>query len=437
MFRRYLMASVVAIAATAGSALAQAPAASPAPAPKQQSRGEDLARAGDCVACHSVPGGPAFGGGLAMGSPLGTIYATNITPDPDAGIGRYTLEDFDRALRLGIARDGHQLYPAMPYPSYAKMTQEDVRDLYAFFMKEVPPAQKPNKPNDIPGYLSFRWPMAVWNVFFTDDQRFKPKADQSAEWNRGAYLVQGLGHCGACHTPRGLAMQEKAQDETNTSFLAGADLDGWWAPSLRGETRTGLGTWSREDLVAFLKTGHNRFGAAFGSMTDVINNSTPYLSDADLQAMAVYLKSLPANTNEPPHAYDNATTEALRAGKVTDPGAAIYAANCSSCHGLDGKGLGQSMPPLAGNPTAMDANPASLINLVLNGAQPLVVAGVPAPYRMPQYRVQLDNAEIADVLSFVRKGWGNNAGAVSASDVAKQRQATDSTSDRGVILTRR
>ena len=437
MFRNILLASAVAIGAAAGavcSALAQAPAPAAPAAPKQPSRGEYVARASDCVACHSAPGGPAFGGGLAMGSPLGTIYATNITPDPEFGIGRYTLEDFDRAVRLGIAKDGHRLYPAMPYPSYSKMTDEDVRDLYAFFMKEVPPSQKPNRPNDIPAYLSFRWPMAVWNAVFADDKHFQPKADQSAEWNRGAYLVEGLGHCGACHTPRGMAFQEKALDSSSSAFLSGAELDQWWAPSLRGEARTGLGAWSKDDLVAFLKTGHNKFGAAFGSMTDVINNSTPYLTDADLQAMATYIKSLPANGNEPAHTYDSAATDALKSGKPPNRGAAIYAANCSSCHGLDGKGLGASMPPLAGNPTTMDANPASLINLVLNGAQPLVVAGVPSAYRMPQYRVQLDDGEVADVLSFVRDAWGNHAGPVSAADVTKARQATDPTSDKVVIL---
>jgi len=422
------------MSAVAGAALLSLSAYAQESAPKQPSRGEYLARAGDCVACHSVPGGAAFAGGLAMGSPLGTIYSTNITPDVESGIGRYTLHDFSRAMREGIARDGHHLYPAMPYTSYAKMSDEDIKDLYLFFMNEVPPAQTPNRRNDIPMLLSPRWPMAVWNVLFADSQTFVPKKDQSADWNRGAYLVEGLGHCGACHTPRGIALQEKAGDASDAAFLSGAELDGWWAPSLRGEMRTGLGAWSQEDIIAFLKTGHNQYGAVFGSMIDVINNSTPYMKDADLKAIAVYLKSLPARTQEPAFAYDGAATEALKKGTSQERGAMIYASNCASCHGLDGKGQGSFMPALAGNPTTQDALPTSLINLVLNGAQPLVVMGKPYAYRMPQYRVQLDDQEIADVLTFVRTSWGNQASVVSPSDVAHLRATTDAAHDQVVLL---
>ena len=405
----------------------------PDASPKQMSRGEYLARAGDCVACHSVPNGAAFSGGLPMGSPLGTIYSTNITPDPESGIGRYTLQDFDRAVRQGVAKDGHRLYPAMPYPSYAKLSDDDVRDLYDFFMKEVPPSQQPNKPNDIPTLLSFRWPLAIWNALFMDRKPYATKSDKSAEWNRGAYLVQGAGHCGACHTPRAVTLQEKALDDSDSNFLAGNALDGWWAPSLRGEQRTGLGGWSEDDIVSFLKNGHNRFGSAFGSMVDVVNNSTPYLSDADLKAIAVYLKSLPGNRNEAVYAYDNATTDMLISGKL-DPRASVYAANCAACHGMDGKGFASYLPPIAGNTTTMDADPSSLINLVLNGSVPLVVAGTPAPYRMPQFRVRLNDQQIADALTFVRNGWGNQAAAVSPTQVANARKSTDPSSDRVILL---
>jgi alcohol dehydrogenase (quinone), cytochrome c subunit len=442
MIMKSVVAAVSALALMSAAALAQAQGQVQAQSQGQPqvraaqgpSRGEYLARAGDCVACHSVVGGAAFAGGLAMGSPLGTLYTTNITPDRDSGIGRYSLQDFDRAVRLGIAPDGRQLYPAMPYTSYAKMSAEDVRELYHFFMNEVPPAQTPNKPHDIPALLSPRWPLALWNMLFADEAHFVPRKEQSAEWNRGAYLVEGLGHCGACHTPRGVALQEKGLDHTSSSYLGGAELDGWWAPSLRGEQRTGLGAWSQDDIVAFLKTGHNKFGAAFGSMIDVINNSTPYMNDADLKAIAVYLKSLSPQHDEPAYVYDQRTTDNLKAGHMPERGASIYAANCSSCHGLDGKGMGAFMPALAGNPTTMDEQPTSLINLVLNGAAPLVVAGVPAPYRMPQYRVQLDDQEIADVLTFVRAAWGNHASAVNASDVAALRHATDPASDQVVLL---
>jgi len=398
------------------------------------SKGEYLARAGDCIACHSVPGGKAFAGGLKMGTPLGAIYSTNITPDPGTGIGTYSFADFDRAVRAGIAKDGHRLYPAMPYPSYAKITDDDLRALYDFFMKEVPPVKQPNKPSEITGIKGMRWPLAIWAWLFMDKGAYTANPDHDAQWNRGAYLVEGLAHCGACHTPRGWAFQEKALDSSSAVYLQGAELDAWSAPSLRGELRTGLGGWSQPELAAFLKTGHNAASAAFGSMLDVINNSTPYLSDEDVAAMAHYLKSLPASAQQGAFTYADATTEALQSGKTQDRGAQIYLGYCVSCHGIDGRGQGAFMPPLAGNPAVLDANPSSAINLALNGASPLVVKGVPDPYRMPQYRVQLTDEAIASVLSFVRSGWGNDAAPVRADQVKALRPVTDPSSDRVIIL---
>ncbi len=389
-------------------------------------RGEYLARAGDCVACHSVPGGQAFAGGLKMGTPLGAIYSTNITPDPDSGIGRYSLANFDRAVRHGIARDGHHLYPAMPYPSYAKLTDDDVHALYSFFMQSVPPSQQPNRPNEIPPLLAYRWPLALWNAIFTDTTPYVTRPDQDAAWNRGAYLVQGLGHCGACHTPRGLAWQEKALDESSPDYMAGAPLDGWSAPNLRGEMRTGLGTWMIADIVDFLKFGHNRDGSAFGSMINVINNSTPYLSAGDLNAIAVYLKSLPATATQTPYQYVSESS--------SDGGAAVYVASCATCHRTDGRGFSAYLPPLAGNPTVLDSDPSSLINIVLNGSVPLVVEGAPAPYRMPQFRLELTDQQIADVLTFIRASWGNGAAAVTAAQAGSLRTSSDPTSDRVVVL---
>jgi alcohol dehydrogenase (quinone), cytochrome c subunit len=397
-------------------------------------KGEYLARAGDCVACHSTKGGKAFAGGLAMGTPMGTIYTTNITPDPDTGIGNYSLEDFDRAVRSGVAKDGHHLYPAMPYPSYAKISDEDLKELYTFFMKDVPAVKQPNKQNEIPWYLSPRWPLAFWNLVFAPKTGFTPRQDHDATWNRGAYLIEGLEHCGACHTPRGIAIQEKALDDSGASYLAGAELDAWSAPNLRGDLRTGLGAWSVEDLQAFLKTGHNNRGVAFGSMLDVVNNSTPYLSDDDTNAMAVFLKSLPATADQPQFAYNDSTAKSLQSGDLKKPGADTYLGACAACHGADGKGQPPFMPPLAGNPAVLDADPSSLINLVLNGAEPLVVKGVPDAYRMPQFRVQMNDEHIADVLSFMRGAWGNNADAVSTDQVKKLRPATDPTSDQVIVL---
>jgi mono/diheme cytochrome c family protein len=398
------------------------------------SKGEYLARAGDCVACHSVKGGKAFAGGLAMGTPMGVIYTTNITPDPDTGIGNYSLQDFDRAVRSGVAKDGHHLYPAMPYPSYAKITDDDLKELYTFFMKDVPAVKQPNKPNGIPWYLSPRWPLAFWNLVFAPKVGYTPRQDHDAAWNRGAYLIEGLEHCGACHTPRGLAIQEKALDDSSSAYLAGAELDAWSAPTLRSDLRTGLGAWSVEELQAFLKSGHNNRSVAFGSMLDVVNNSTPYLTDDDTRAMAVFLKSLPATADQPQFAYDDSAAKSLQNGDLQKPGAASYFGACAACHGTDAKGQPPYMPPLAGNPAVLDPDPSSLINLVLNGAEPLVVKGVPDAYRMPVFRIQMTDAQIAEVLSFVRSAWGNNADAVSTDQVKKLRPVTDPSSDQVIVL---
>jgi len=388
------------------------------------SGGDYVARAADCVACHSIPGGMAFAGGLKMGTPLSAIYSTNITPDPVTGIGRYSLADFDRALRQGIAKDGHRLYPAMPYPSYAKLSDADVAALYGFFMKQVPPVHQVNRKAEIPPVLRIRWPLAIWNVLFAPRSSYVAKPARDAAWNRGAYLVQGLAHCGACHTPRGLGQQEKALDDSSPKYLAGAVIDGWYAPSLRGEIRTGLGSWSDKDIVDFLKHGHNRTGSPFGSMIDVVNNSTSYLSDSDVGAIATYLRSLPAAVPQQPAAYDNTTTAALLNRPSTQPGGAVYAGACASCHGFDAKGFAAYMPALAGNPVVLQNNPTSLINLMLNASIPLVVGGAPDAYRMPQFRQQLSDHDIADVLTLIRKGWGNQAPAVTAAQVAKLRKKT-------------
>jgi alcohol dehydrogenase (quinone), cytochrome c subunit len=398
------------------------------------SDGEYLARAADCVSCHSIPGGKAFAGGLKMGTPLGAVYSTNITPDFETGIGSYTLADFERAVRHGITRDGRHLYPAMPYPSYSKLSAPDVAALYRFFMKQVPPVHQTNLNSEIPPLLSFRWPLAMWNYFFAPTASYVAKPGHNAAWNRGAYLVQGPGHCGACHTPRGIGMQEKALDDSSPNYLAGAELDAWYAPSLRGDMRTGLGGWSTEDIAGFLKLGHNRIGTAFGSMTEAVNNSTSYLSDNDIRAIATYLKSLPATSPQQAVAYNDSTTAALRDRPTVDPGAAVYAGACASCHGFDAKGFTPYMPALVGNPVVLDHDASSLINLMLNGSIPLVAAGTPDAYRMPQFRQQLSDQDIADVITFVRNGWGNEATAVSAAQVGKLRKTTEPSSDRVTIL---
>jgi mono/diheme cytochrome c family protein len=390
-------------------------------------RGEYLAHAADCVACHTAPGGAAYAGGRGMGSPLGVIYATNITPDADTGIGRYTPDDFDRALRSGIARDGHHLYPSMPYPSYAKISAADIAALYAYFQHGVQPVQQANRADPIPWYLNVRWTMPIWNLLFLKSGTYKAAADHDASWNRGAYLVQGLGHCGACHTPRGLLFQEKALTQDKPIYLSGASLDNWSAADLRGDNAFGLGRWSEAQLVEYLKTGHNASGTAFGSMIDAINYSTQFLTDADNQAIAHYLKSL---TPAFPHAsqdwhYASATVDALDAMQYQAPGALNYVQYCAGCHERNGSGAAPYMPALAGNPAVLDPDPVSLINIVLNGSAPLVVGGSPDFYRMASFRSLLNDQQVADVINFMRSAWGNQAAAVTAAQVRALRLHTD------------
>jgi mono/diheme cytochrome c family protein len=397
--------------------------------------GAYLARAADCVACHSVPNQKPFAGGLKMGTPFGNIFSTNITPDRQTGIGNYSLADFDRAVRKGVAKDGHYLYPAMPYPSYAKISDADLAALYGYFMHDVAPVHQPNRPSEIRWPMNMRWPLAVWDTLFVDSRPYAGNAAHDAAWNRGAYLVQGLGHCGACHTPRGAAFEEKALDDADSRFLSGATLDGWTASNLREDGDTGLGRWSEADIVSFLRNGANAHASVFGSMIDVYNNSSQFLSDADQHAIAVYLKSLPAAPGGKNHyAYDDASTRALQRGDMREPGAAIFRTQCASCHGVDGKGIGERLPSLAGNPNVLAHDPSSVINLVLNGAQRVVRQGMPDTYRMAPFRLQLSDRDIADVVSWMRQAWGNHAPPVSTTDVAKLRAATDMSSDQVFVL---
>lgn len=408
-----------------------------APSAELIERGEYVARLSDCVACHSTPSSAPFAGGLEMATPMGSIFATNITPDPITGIGSYTLADFDRAVRLGVARDGHRLYPAMPYPSYAKLSDEDVRALYAYFLNDVRPVQQENKAGEIPWPLNLRWPLALWNGVFTDSGTYQARNSEDALWNRGAYIVQGAGHCGSCHTPRGLIMNEKALDGSDPLYLSGALLDGWYAPSLRGDINTGLGRWSEEEVVQFLKTGRNRHAVVFGSMADAFNNSTQFMTDEDLAAVAHYLKSLAGDPRRDgtPWQYEEVPLGPLEADQhVAVPGAPTYLAKCSACHGLDGRGQGQWIPPLAGSASSLAQVDASSVNVTLNGSGRIVANGIPDAYRMPPFREQLSDQEIADVLTFVRTSWGNKGGAVKAKTVRDLRERTSPASSNVIVL---
>jgi mono/diheme cytochrome c family protein len=404
------------------------------------SHGEYVARLANCVACHSVPEGEALAGGLKMNVPMmGNIYTTNITPDNATGIGDYTFDDFDRAMRFGVKKNGQRMYPAMPYPSYAKMSEQDMRALYDFIMNEVEPVNQPNQANEIPGWKdNARLGMGIWNLLTMDDEPYEPDSNQSDAWNRGAYLIQGPGHCGACHTPRGLLMQEKGLDEDDSAFLSGAPLDHWNASSLNGDINSGLGRWTEADVAEFLGSGHNRFGTAFGTMVEVVNNSTQHMSDADLNAMAVYLKSLPpvAEVNATAWQYDNGATESLLILNFSETGSQDYYEYCSNCHGTNGQGYYPYQPPLAGNPVVMDADPSSLINLTLNGSLRVIAEQGPDVNDMPYFRQLLSDQEIADVITYIRSSWGHNAAPVTAAQVSEIRQSTDPTRNDDIFVLR-
>lgn len=391
-------------------------------------KGQYLARAGDCVACHTAKGGKPFAGGLPMETPIGTIYSTNITPD-SSGIGGYSFEDFDQAVRHGIGKSGRTLYPAMPYPSYARVSDSDMQALYAYFMHGVQPVAQANKPVDIPWPLSMRWPLSIWRAMFAP--KVEPftvtgaAAGTDEIVNRGAYLVEGLGHCGACHTPRAITMQEKALNPgEGSAFLSGsAPLEGWIAKNLRGDHKDGLGSWSEAELVAFLKTGRSDRTAVFGGMSDVVEHSMQYMSDADLTAIARYLKTLPpVNPDDTPHVYDRAVGDALWKGDDSKPGASVYVDNCSACHRTDGKGYTRVFPALAGNPAVQTADATSLIHIVLRGGTLIPTHTAPSSFTMPGYAWRLSDQQVADVVNFIRTSWGNQGSPVSAKAVKDLRE---------------
>lgn len=389
-------------------------------------RGEYLAKLGDCGACHSTAGHPAFSGGLKMALPIGAIYTTNITPDKTYGIGSFTLADFDRALRFGVV-NGHSVYPAMPYPSYAITKPEDVAALYAYFKFGVAPAAVPNKRSDILFPLSMRWPLTYWRVVFAPKPKsFDASAFTDATIARGAYFVEGLGHCGECHTPRGLALQVKAQNgRDGDEFLSGAAVENWYAPSLRSGGPDTIVEWSDSQIAHFLQTGVNHSGIAFGSMSDVIVNSTQYLTTEDAAATAKYLKTLrdPITTARAQFAYDERTDRKLASGDATDRGAMLYLDNCAACHRPDGRGYEGVFPSLAGNPVVEAENPLSLVSVVLLGSKTSKTAVTPAQFSMPGFAWRLTDQEAADIVSFIRRAWGNDAAPIEAPTVAALRSS--------------
>jgi len=403
---------------------------------EQLAHGAYLARVGDCAACHTAPHGKPFAGGLPLDTPFGTLYSTNITPDPTSGIGSYTYADFAGALREGVAKDGHRLYPAMPFPSYAKVSDADMRALYHYFMHGVPAVAQDNRADGLRFPYNVRALMTVWDTMYLPKGTYQSDPHQSVEWNRGAYLVEGLGHCSACHTPHGMFGQEQAFDANdNTTFLSGGTLAGWYAPSLRQHPDGASAAAVKAGLVGYLRSGRSADGAAFGPMTEVVDHSLQYLSDADLNAIATYLTSPPLRTQFNAKAAPatgaagaadtaDATAVALRAGHVSSTGALLYLNNCSACHRSDGTGAVPAFPKLSGNGLVGDDDPSSLIHIVLSGSHMPSTASAPTPLAMPNFDWRLNDQQIADLLTFVRKSWGNHAPAVSAEQVQKVRATT-------------
>ena len=387
-------------------------------------RGAYLAKLGDCAACHSIPGQPAFSGGLKMGTPIGAIYSTNITPDPTDGIGNFTFADFDRALRYGVA-DGHSLYPAMPFTSYYNTRPEDVQALYAYFQYGVAPARVPNRSNEIPFPLSMRWPLTYWRwLFASKPAPFMAPAGLDPAQAQGAYFVDGLGHCGECHTPRNAFMQLKAASRTEGAhYLSGAVIENYFAPSLRTAGAGSLRDWSEDELAQFLRTGVNSSGIAFGSMSDVIVHSTQYMSEADARSTAHYLKSLDSpQQGGQSFVYDPASHKALKSGNASAAGAMVYLDNCAACHRPDGHGYEGVFPSLAGNPVVEAGNPASVISIILKGSTTPRTGATPAQFTMPGFAWRLSDAEVLQVANFVRSSWGNRGEKASLEDVERLRK---------------
>jgi mono/diheme cytochrome c family protein len=422
-------------------------------------KGKSLAIAADCAACHTdtINHGQAFAGGYPIASPVGTIYSTNITPSRDAGIGAYSEAEFARAIREGVRRDGARLYPAMPYTSYALLTDEDVHALYAYFMHGVapvdrtaPPADRLAHPNALTGKpvndagrpvaplnqvtklpfpFDLRASMIGWNLLFLPRERFHPNPDHSAQVNRGDYLVNALAHCDACHTPRNAMM-----GEDHGQAFAGAMVGSWYAPNISADPVSGIGGWSNDELVQYLKTGRAPGKAqAGGSMAEAVEHSLQYLPESDLQAIAAYLKTTkpmrdPADSRAA-HTYGAAISaepqlRGLSGYNNTQPltdGAQLYSGFCASCHQPDGAGsANQAYPSLFHNTATGLANPANLVSAILFGVDRTVDG---QQVLMPRFDGQsyvqsLSDAQIATLANYVLKHYGNDASTVSAADVA-------------------
>ncbi|MHC1479366.1 c-type cytochrome [Frateuria aurantia] len=382
--------------------------------PAAVARGRYVAITSDCVACHTAPGSrDAFAGGYRMQTPFGVIESSNITPDRSTGIGNWSERQFYDAVRHGQAPEGY-LYPAMPYNAYVKLSDQDMHDLWAYIRSVKPVAHKVDS-NQLPFPYNIRLAMAGWNLLFYRNQPFTTTAGQSAEWNRGAYLVEGPGHCAACHTSKNALGGDRA-----SGYLQGYRLQGWFAPEIAGNPHVGLGNWSLDDITSYLKTGSNGRSVASGPMAEAVTNSTQYITDADLRAMAVYLKSVKGSSDE------QTSTDAALPEDVAKRGQHLYEANCSACHNTQGQGVEGMVTGFAGNPGVQSKDASSLIHTVLDGGRAAVTVTNPTGAGMPSFAWKMSDADIADVLSYVRSAWGNRGSRVTADEVAAARSSLHS-----------
>jgi mono/diheme cytochrome c family protein len=377
-------------------------------------RGEYLARAGDCVACHTQPNGAEFAGGRAMPTPFGALYVPNITPDDETGIGRWTADEFYRMMHTGISRSGALLYPAMPFASYTKVTRADSDAIYAYLMS-VPPVKLANRPHELRFPFNNRDLLLGWRTLYFKEGEYVPDPAQSAQWNRGAYLVQGLGHCAMCHT----AVNALGGSSESKAFEGGMiPNQNWYAPSLTSNREAGLGNWDIKDITALLQVGVSHRGTVYGPMAEVVFNSLQYLSDEDVEAMAVYLKALPQRDAEPPP-----TSQArLVAPAVMETGRKVYARQCAICHGDEGRGHPPEYPPLAGNQSITMASPVNSIRMVLNGGYPPGTRKNPRPHGMPPFSHILSDDEVAAVVTYIRVAWENSGTPVSPAQANELRK---------------
>jgi len=401
----------------------EVPAADVLSTPELVARGRYLTQAADCAACHTVPGGQPFTGGLALDLPCGTIYTTNITADRETGIGSWSDDDFVRALHEGIAKDGSHLYPAFPYSSYTAMSREDAVAIKAYLFS-LPPVHAPARPNTFPFPFNQRWAMAFWNLVFLDQHRFRPDPTASAEENRGAYLATALGHCGECHTPRNLAFAMKAGRQ-----FAGALIVGWRAYNITSDKTSGVGAWSNQQLTDYLKTGHaDGRGSAAGPMAEAVANSLQYLTPSDTTALVSYLRRVPPQTGEPATVVA-ATTTGMSASTAWAPGHAeddrnalglgIFEGACASCHQWNGAGQQTPYAALAGGRTVNDPAGTNLIQILLAGAD---LRAVHPTTFMPSFGKAYTDAELAAVSNYVLDHFGGKSGLVTAETIRQGRE---------------